>query len=111
LGKRRIQQKLIVRFSGWQGLQNTDPMPAQIVDRMQPALSRRKHHGCVPAHDQNGLAAWRHSDIGAHDREIGMAFLKQARRFRKLSTGISLRRMSAWSLAKSSAAAAMIAWS
>jgi hypothetical protein len=45
-------------------------MLAQIADRTQSALRRREQHGRVPAHDQNGLAARRHCDIAAHDREI-----------------------------------------
>ncbi|TPW00046.1 MAG: hypothetical protein USCAAHI_00504 [Beijerinckiaceae bacterium] len=78
LSERRVQKKLIVRLSRRNGLQNANPMPAQIVDRMQPALRRREHHGRVPAHDQNSLAARWHRDIAAHDREIGMTFLEHA---------------------------------
>ena len=79
LGKRRIEKQLIVRLSGWDGLQNTNLVSAQIIDRTQPTLRRGEQHGRVPAHDQNSLAARRHCDITAHDGQIGAAVLKHAR--------------------------------
>jgi hypothetical protein len=86
-------------------------MLAQIADRTQSALRRREQHGRVPAHDQNGLAARRHCDIAAHDREIEWPSSSAREDSAKFSPATNLRRMLSRFSAKSSAAAAMIAWS